>query len=99
MSYSYKHTPYFGDTKDRVLKKYANRRLRRKKLTSEYRYNAYKKDFSSWDICDYYWIETDNFEKYYKEKISEWLRWKYKYYQYPKREEVWKDYCKWYIRK
>ena len=28
MSRSYKHTPYFGDTKDRFYKKYANQRER-----------------------------------------------------------------------
>lgn len=99
MSRSYKHTPYFGDTKDRFYKQYANRCLRRKKLDIDYKFNAYKKDGYSWDICDYYWIETENFDEYYEEKVSEWLRWGYKYYPYPEREEIWKEYCKMYLRK
>ena len=99
MSRSYKHTPYFGDTKDHFFKRYANRRLRRKKLDIDYKFNEYKKDENSYNICDYYWIETDNFDEYYEKKISEWLRWGYMYDPYPDREEIWQEYCKWYIRK
>lgn len=98
MSRSYKHIPYFGCTKDRFLKRYANRKLRRKKLSSEYQHSAYKKDFPSWDICDYGWIEH-NFENYYKEIVNQWYNWQYKYYSFPKREEVWKEYYKMYIMK
>lgn len=98
MSRSYKHTPYFGDTKDRFLKQYANRRLRRKKLSSEYQHSAYKKDFPSWDICDYYWIEY-NFESYYKEIVNQWYKWRYKYDPYPDREEIWQEYFRMYLRK
>ena len=98
MSRSYKHTPYCGDRKDKILKQYANRRLRRKKLDIEYQYNAYKKAFPSWDICDYYEVEI-SFDEYYKSRVSSWIRWGQGYYPFPKREEVWKEYCKMYLRK
>lgn len=100
MSRSYKHTPYSGDTKDRFMKKYANRKLRRKKLEHNLQYNSYKKDLCSWDICDYATVETKNFEEYYKSCIQRWHKWgRYTYEPYPNREECWKEYQKWYIRK
>jgi len=103
MSRSYKHTPYCGEQKDRYMKRYANRKLRRKKLDHDLQYNSYKKDFCSWNICDYYNIETDNFEKYYESCIDKWYRWQgyawYKDKPFPSREECWKEYHKWYIRK
>ena len=43
MSRSYKHTPYCGDKKDKTLKKYANRRLRRRKLEHDLQHNSYKR--------------------------------------------------------
>lgn len=99
MSRSYKHTPYFGDTKDRFFKRYANRCLRRKKLDINYKFNEYKKDGNSHNICDYYWIETDNFDEYYEKKISEWLNWGYMYDPCPEREEIWQEYFRMYLRK
>ena len=73
MSRSYKHTPYAGMEKDRYFKRYANRKLRRKKLTHDLQHKSYKKDSCSYDICDYYEIETKNFELYYKDiKDYQW---------------------------
>ena len=72
MSRSYKHTPYCGDKKNKFFKKYFNRKLRRNKLKNNYKYNSYKKDSCSWDICDYYWIETKNFDDYYRRQVEYW---------------------------
>jgi len=53
MSRSYKKYPYCGP-KDKQMKKFANRKVRRrlKNLNNIYNYKAYKKVFESWDICD-----------------------------------------------
>ena len=104
MSRSYKHTPYAGDKKSKFFKRYFNRKLRRNKLRNNYKYNSYKKDSCSWDICDYYWIETKNFDRYYQERINKWLKdqsipWRKNIHFFPTREEVWKEYQKYYIRK
>ena len=81
------------------MKKYANHKLRRKKLDHDLQHKAYKKNFCSWSICDYSSVETKNFEEYYKSCIQRW----HKYGRYleprPTREECWKEYQKWYIRK
>ena len=102
MSRSYKHTPYAGDRKDRFSKRYANRRLRRKKLAHDLQHKSYKKDFCSYDICDYYEIGT-NFDEYYESCVKRWYRWQNYYWMkdepFPSREECWKEYQKWYIRK
>ena len=103
MSRSYKHTPYAGDRKKKWAKRQANKRLRRKKLTHDLQHKSYKKDFCSYDICDYYTIETKNFEEYYKSCVSRWYRWQSMCWMhdepFPTREECWKEYQKWYIRK
>ena len=70
MSRSYKHTPYCGLKKDKFFKNYANRKLRRRKLDHDLQHRSYKKDFCSWEICDYYEIETKNFEEYYLDDMS-----------------------------
>jgi len=103
MSRSYKHTPYSGMKKDKFFKRYANRKLRRKKLAHDLQHKSYRKDFCYYDICDYYWIETTNFEEYYRRQVDRWYRWQNyswgKDEPFPTREEVWKEYQKEYIRK
>lgn len=103
MSRSYKHTPYCGDKKDKFFKRYANRRLRKKKLIHDYQHKSYRKDFEPYTICDYYFIETRNFEDYYRREVQRWQRWGIyswgKKEPFPTREEVWKEYNKWYVRK
>ena len=55
MSRSYKHTPRSGDKKDKYLKNYANRRLRRYPINKPPLNNCtYKKYNCSWEICDYW---------------------------------------------
>ena len=102
MSRSRKHTPYSGDKKDKFLKRYANRKLRRQKLTHDLLHKSYRKNFCSYDICDYYWIATKNFEEYYESIIKQWLKDRDTWHfddPFPTREECWKDYQKTYIRK
>ena len=76
------------------MKNYANRRLRRKKLKHNYQYNAYKKDLCRYDICDYYTIETKNFDLYYKRRAC-----RNNQLYIPDREQVYREYIHWYIRK
>ncbi len=105
MSRSYKHTPYCGLKKDKFFKNYANRKLRHRKLDHDLQHRSYKKDFCSWEICDYYEIETKNFEEYYKSRVQRWRENRNRWYMAdydepcPTREECWKEYQKWYIRK
>jgi hypothetical protein len=103
MSRSYKHTPYCGLKKNKFFKNYANRRLRRKKLEHDLQHKSYQKDFCSWEICDYYEIETKNFEEYYKSCLQRWQErqseWYWQDEPLPTKEECWKEYQKWYIRK
>ena len=96
MSRSFKHTPYAGDRKNRLMKRYANKKLRRKKLTHNLQYKSYKKDFCYYDICDYSEIQT-SFEAYYEQRIANWYR--YKYGSCPTEEECWQEYYKYFIRK
>ena len=98
MSRSYKKTPRSGDRKDKFFKKYANRKVRRDKMESGLRHNSYKKKFCHYDICDYEDVGT-TFEQFWRQRIHSWHRWGYKYNPYPNREEAYKDYCRWYIRK
>jgi len=104
MSRSYKHTAYTGLQKDRFMKRYANRKLRRKKMTNDFDHNAYKKDTNSWDICDYAEIGV-SFEEFYRQAISNWLRMTSRSWfneekdPCPTREQLWKLYQKYYVRK
>ena len=100
MSRSYKHTPRAGDRKDRYYKKYANRRVRR--LTPDELPKSgkgYKKVFCHYDICDYETVGI-TFEEYWEGLVESWHRWR-KYYgrPYPDRDEAYKDYCRWFLRK
>lgn len=99
MSRSYKHTPYCGDSKSRFMKRYANKVVRRQKLMHNFQYSAYKKAFCSWNICDYYTIETRNFEIYYKSRLNQVNKSWFKEIGIPSKEEYWQEYQKWYIRK
>lgn len=83
MSRSYKKTPRCGDKKDKYLKRYANRKLRRKKLFVDLQNKSYKKDFCSYDICDYQtiglsWIEfSTSWLKHFPDESIKDLRKKY----------------------
>lgn len=91
MSRSYKKTPRSGDTKDKFYKNYANRKLRRNKFHN-LQHSNYKKNFCSYDICDYE-IVGETFEEWWEQCLKNWYRWKYLYAPFPSRE---KEYRKWY---
>ena len=97
MSRSYKKTPRSGDKKDRFFKNYANRKLRRDKF-NDLQHNSYKKNFCSWEICDYEWTHY-SFETWWKDAVSRWERWGHKYEPYPSREEEYRLWYKWYKQK
>ena len=104
MSLSYKKHhiyKYFGSW-GYLMKKYSNRRLRRKKLTHNYRHNSYRKDTNPWDICDnrcYY----DSFESYYQSQMRLWRSWQnYSWgrsYDKPDRRKEYKTWLRFYKRK
>ena len=99
MSRSYKKTPRSGDTKDKFFKRYANRRLRRRKLDIDLQHKSYKKDFCSYDICDYESVGT-SFENFWRDRVKWWHSIRRHYDEpYPNREDALKDYNRWYKRK
>ena len=99
MSRSYKKTPRSGDTKDKFFKRYANRRLRRRKLDIDLQHKSYKKDFCSYDICDYESVGT-SFENFWRDRVKWWHSIRRHYGEpYPNRKDAWEDYNCWYKRK
>jgi hypothetical protein len=59
MSRSYKKVPYCGQRNRKGAKAMANRHFRRvAKINPDSvgNHNSYKKQYSSWDICDWYWL-------------------------------------------
>ena len=103
MSRSYKKTPYSGCPKNKFMKKYANRRLRRKKLEHDYQHNAYKKHTESWDICDYGIVDI-SLQEYWERCVRSWHHWNeqvflFKKEPFPNYEEVKNIYYKLYVRK
>ena len=97
MSRSYKKTPRSGDKKDKYLKTYANRKLRRDKFNT-LQHKTYKKNFCSWEICDY---ETVNytFEQHWKDVLRRWYNWGHRYYPYPDKEDEYRRWYRWYKMK
>lgn len=100
MSRSYKRTPRCGDRKDKFLKNYANRRIRRLPIDEPPLNNkAYRKAFCSWEICDYDEVGT-SFEEYWERLVKYWNMWRGKFGEpFPDRDEAYKEYCRWYLRK
>ena len=97
MSRSYKKTPRSGDKKDRFFKNYANRKLRRDKY-STLQHKSYKKNFCSYDICDYETV-GETFEEWWRHCIKSWYQWRYRYEPYPTREEEYRKWYKWFKAK
>lgn len=100
MSRSYKKTPYSGDRKNKYMKHYANKRVRRmlKNPEENLKYKSYRKVFDSYDICDYYFLEP-NFELFYLAQITNWYSWRYQYEKFPDRNECYKYWIKRYRNK
>lgn len=98
MSRSYKKTPRSGDRKDKFFKTYANRKLRRDKFHN-LQHNSYKKNFCSYDICDYEWTHY-SFEAWWEDAMRRWKNWGHHYNEpYPTREEEYRLWYKWYKMK
>jgi hypothetical protein len=99
VSRSYKHTPRVGEQKDKFFKRYANRRLRRKKISNRLQNKSYKKDFCYYDICDYEEVGI-SFDRYYSRCVKGWHEWGRNFNNsFPNKDEVYKEYMKYYIRK
>ena len=98
MSRSYKKTPRSGDTKDKYFKRYANKKLRRLPLDETLQHKQYKKNFCSWEICDYETV-GETFEQHWEQALRSWYMWRHRYEPYPNREEEYQKYMKWYKRK
>lgn len=100
MSRSYKRTPRSGDRKDKFYKKYANRRLRRLPIEEpNLNHKTYKKVSCSYNICDYESVGT-SFEDYWQGLLNNWHRWRKGLgYPPPDRDEAYKEYCHWFLRK
>lgn len=100
MSKSYKHTPRCGPKKSKFFKKQANRKIRH--FTSEdplYNNNTYRKCYCKWNICDYQFVGT-SFEEYWAGVLKIWHKCGRRYgHPYPDRDEVYQEYCRYYIRK
>ena len=95
MSRSYKRTPRSGDTKDKFFKRYYNKRLRKLPFECVLDNGTYKKYNCQWDICDYETVGI-SFEDY-------WRHLKRRFSNQPNilgtKEEAYKEYIKWFIRK
>lgn len=99
MSRSYKHTPRGGQKKDKFFKNYANRKLRRNKLSHDLRHGDYKKASCSWNICDYETVGL-TFNDYWNCEVCWWhTSGRQRNEPYPDKEQALKDYKRWYIRK
>lgn len=100
MSRSYKHTPRSGEQKDKFKKKQANKRVRQLPIDSlPLKNKSYKKYTCSYDICDYQTVGI-SFEQYWESAVASWHRWKHITKKpFPDREEVYQEYCRWFLRK
>lgn len=95
MSRTYKKTPYCGDNKGKIKKRMANKKVRMflKNFDEILKYNEYKKISESYNVCDYYWIET--WESYWNRCIKNYYEWNHTGIKmdYPDKE---KEYRYWY---
>ena len=96
MSHSYKKTPYCGDRKQKIMKRQANKIVRKSK--EAYQNASYKKCFCSYNICDFKDVGC-TFEKFWKTRIRQWKCWGYKYYPYPDKKEEYRKWYRYYKRK
>ena len=95
MSRSYKRTPRCGDKKDKFFKKAYNKRLRKLPYERDLNGCTYKKYNQWYEICDCDSVGI-SFERY-------WRRLKCRFHDRPDllgtKEEAYKEYVKWFIRK
>ena len=95
MSRSYKRTPRCGDKKDKFFKRYYNKKLRKLPFECALGNSTFKKYNCQWDICDYETVGI-SFKDY-------WRHLKSRFSNRPDilgtKEEAYKEYIKWFIRK
>lgn len=95
MSRSYKRTPRSGEQKDKFFKRYYNKKLRKLPFECALDNGTYKKYNCQWNICDYETVGI-SFERY-------WYYLKRRFHNCPEllgtKEEAYKEYIKWFIRK
>ena len=96
MSRSYKHTPRSGKQKDKYFKRYSNRKVRRLPIDEHpSKGKTYKKVLHDYSICDYETVGI-SFEEY-------WRHLKRRFGNCPNllgtKEEAYREYIKWFIRK
>ena len=99
MSRSYKKTPYAGDAKGKAKKRDANSKVRMflKNIENTLSNNSYKKVYESWDICDFYWIET--WEQYWEQCQKMYNEHPERYKEPPNRKKEYRNWYKWYKMK
>lgn len=93
MSRSYKHTPYSGDNKGKDKKRCANSKVRMylKDFNNEISHKNFKHIYESYDICDFYWMET--WEEYWHNRLIEYKEHPNWFKHPPIKKE---EYRKWY---
>lgn len=97
MSRSYKKVARSGDIKDSFYKRYSNKKIRRQK-NKIFPRMLYKRNGEKYNICDYSTIYY-SFEDYWKSEVERWRNYYYKYKDFPKKEEVYKEWYRYYKMK
>ena len=99
MSRSYRHTPRSGQRKNKYSKKLANRKLRHLPIDDLPLNNkSYRKYTDYYDICDYETVGM-SFEKYWDHIVAGWHNYFWKWDPYPDRDQVYEEYCRYFLRK
>lgn len=99
MSRSYKKVPYVGDSKGKKKKRCANSKVRMflKNLNNKIPNSSYKKVFCSYDICDYYYIES--WQEYWETCLRYYNEYPERYKHPPNKKEEYRQWYKWYKMK
>jgi len=93
MSRSYKKSPYCGDKKGKDKKRVANHTVRNylKDINKVLSKGGFKKVFCSYDICDYWWLQS--WEEYWEDCLRGYREHPEWYKQPPNKKE---EYRSWY---
>ena len=99
MSRSRKKTPILKDSPGKIKKRLANKRVRnclKRDLEESLQYKRYRKTYSQWDLCDW-WYWGGSFEEYYHymQRVNN----DYPVPPFPTKEELRKTWSKKYRRK
>lgn len=103
MGHSYKHTPYSGDHKGKIKKRFANKKVRSLLKDEDVilSNSDYKKVYCQYDICDFYTIRPWN--EYWQSCLihDAWMKQHFpnKDIAEPNDEEEYKKWYKWFKMK